>query len=474
MQRMGGRITMRADGKLAMIRPLRNDQSRRYPLPCATAMYPHSTALAGGRSPCIITAMSDWNYMSVIMVVALFLLWKLDFAATLLNLRAFPTAVPDELAGVMDEEKLERGRSYHIVNARLNIIQSIVSLSALLAFWFAGGFGWLDALARSLGYGEMAAGLVFITAVFLGQAMLSLPFSVWHTFVIENEYGFNRATPATFIMDRLKGLLLAGMIGLPLAAAVLWIFHHVNHAWLWAWMLLTSFQILLTWLAPSLIMPLFNKFTPMPEGELKQQIEDLGKRCGFPLDGVFVMDGSKRSTKANAFFTGLGKRKKIALFDTLIEKSTTPELLGVLAHEIGHFRRGHVRQRLVAGIIQTALVFFLLGQCTAPDGRFARILFDAFGVAAISPHVGLVLFVILFEPAGRLLGVILNAWSRRHEYEADAYAAQVTGDPEPLADALRKMTSDHLSHPAPAALRVWLDYSHPPLIQRLRALRAAG
>ena len=422
----------------------------------------------------MMAAMSDWNFMSLVIVLALFLIWKVDFAATLLNLRAFPSAVPDELDGVMDDEKLERARSYHIVNARLNIIQSIVSLCVLLVFWFAGGFGWLDALARSLAPGQITGGLVFLSAIFLGQSLVSLPFSVWHTFVIENRYGFNRATPATFIMDRVKGLLLAAVLGLPLAAGVLWIFHHVDHAWLWAWVLVTAFQILLTWLAPSLIMPLFNKFTPMPEGELKRQIEQLGIRCGFPLDGVFVMDGSKRSTKANAFFTGLGKRKKIALFDTLVEKSSVPELLGVLAHEIGHFRRGHVKQRLAAGIVQTAAVFFLLGVCTDPEGKFARVLFDAFGVATISPHVGLVVFFILFEPVARLLGVLSNAWSRKHEYEADAYAAEVTGDPVPLADALKKMTSDHLSHPTPAALRVWLDYSHPPLIDRLRALRAAG
>lgn len=419
----------------------------------------------------MMVAMSDWNFLSLIIVLALFLLWKLDFAATLLNLRAFPPSVPDELAGVMDDEKLGRAREYHIVNARLNIIQSIASLAVLLVFWFAGGFGWLDAVARSLAAGDITAGLFFLSAIFLGQALVSLPFSIWHTFVIENRYGFNRTTKGTFVTDRVKGLLLAALLGLPLAAGVLWIFHHVPHAWLWAWALVTAFQILLTWLAPSLIMPLFNKFTPMPEGDLKTRIEELGERCGFPLDGVFVMDGSKRSTKANAFFTGLGKRKKIALFDTLIGKSDTPELLGVLAHEIGHFRRGHVKQRLAAGILQTALLFFLLGISTDPDGRFARLLFDAFGVSAISPHVGLVLFFILFEPAGRLLGVLLNAWSRRHEYEADAYAAEVTGDAAPLASALTKMTSDHLSHPTPAALRVWLDYSHPPLIQRLRALR---
>lgn len=416
--------------------------------------------------------MTDWNFMAVLILLAVFVLWKLEFIATLLNLKAFPSEVPDELRSVMNDEKLSEARRYLGANARSGIFQSCISLATLVVFWALGGFGWLDGVARSLATHEVAVGLIFLTALFLGQSILGLPFSIYDTFVIENRFGFNRSTPATFIMDRLKGLLLAAVIGLPLGAAVLWIFGNVNQAWLWAWIVVTSFQLLLTWLAPSLIMPLFNKFTPMPDGELKQEIEALGKDCGFPLDGVFVMDGSKRSSKANAFFTGFGKRKKIALFDTLIEKSTTPELLGVLAHEIGHFRCGHIKQRIAAGIIQTAVIFFLLGLATDPAGKFSRLLFDAFGVPNISPHVGLVLFSILLEPVSKLLSVVMNAWSRRHEFEADAYAVKVTGDAEPLASALTRMTADHLSHPTPASLRVWLDYSHPPLLQRLRAMHA--
>jgi STE24 endopeptidase len=426
----------------------------------------------------MMAAMSDWNFMTVIILVGLFLLWKLEFAATLLNLKAFPAAVPKVLEGLMDDEKLDKARDYLRVNARFGILQSTVSLVVLLVFWTMGGFGWLDGLARSLATSPVVAGLVFLSLLMLGQSVISLPFSVYDTFVIEQKFGFNRSTPATFIMDRLKGLLLGAIIGLPLAAAVLWIFgskgniENVDNAWLWAWAVVTGFQLVLTYLAPSLIMPLFNKFTPMPEGELKHEIEALGVKCGFPLTGVFVMDGSKRSTKANAFFTGLGKRKKIALFDTLVEKSSTPELLGVLAHEIGHFRCGHIKQRLAVGILQTAVIFYLLGLATDPDGRFARLLFDAFGVKQISPHVGLVLFSILLEPVSKALGVLANAWSRRHEFEADAYAAKVTGNGAALGEALKKMTSDHLSHPSPAALRVWLDYSHPPLARRLEALRA--
>ena len=422
----------------------------------------------------MLAAMSDWNFLTVLIVVALFVLWNLEFAATLLNLKAFPTTVPAELDDVMDASQLDQARAYLTVNSRFDLVKSCVSLGVLLVFWFAGGFGWLDGWARALVPTAVTAGLVFLAAIVSFQFLIDLPFAIHTTFGIEKKFGFNRATPATFILDRVKALLLAAALGLPLAAAVLWIFGNVSHAWLLAWALVTAFQLLLTWLAPTLIMPLFNKFTPMPEGGLKQAIEALGARCGFPLAGVFVMDGSKRSTKANAFFTGFGQQKKIALFDTLVEKSSTPELLGVLAHEIGHFRRGHIKQRLAAGILQTAVIFFLLGLATDPGGGFARLLFDAFGVAQISPHVGLVLFSILLEPVSKLLGVALNAWSRRHEFEADAYAAAATGDGAPLAAALKKMTADHLSHPSPAALRVWLDYSHPPLLQRLRALAQTG
>ncbi len=415
--------------------------------------------------------MTDWNFLAVIILIGLFLVWKLELAATLLNLKAFPAEVPAPLKDVMDREKLDRARDYLRVNARFHIIQSTFSLVVLLAFWTLGGFPWLDGLARSLTDSELAAGLVFLALLFLGQSLLSLPFSIYDTFVIEQRFGFNRSTPATFIMDRVKGLLLAAILGLPLAAAVLWIFGNVPNAWLWAWGVVTAFQLVLTYLAPSLILPLFNKFTPMPEDDLKRDIEKLGRDCGFPLEGVFVMDGSKRSTKANAFFTGFGKRKKIALFDTLVEKHGREELLAILAHEIGHFRCGHIKQRLAVGILQTAVIFYLLGLAIDPDGRFARLLFDAFGVATISPHVGLVLFGILLEPVSKALGVLANAWSRKHEFEADAYAAKVTGEGAALGEALKNLTADHLSHPSPAPLRVWLDYSHPPLLERLRALR---
>jgi STE24 endopeptidase len=418
--------------------------------------------------------MTDWNLLAIIILLGLFAVWKLEFAATLLNLKAFPDRVPSELDDVMDFEKLQKAHEYLRVNSRFSMFQSTVSLVVLLIFWAVGGFPWLDQLARSFTDSLVIAGLIFLGLLFLGQTLIALPFAIYDTFGIEEKFGFNRVTPATFVADRLKGLLLALVLGAPLLAGILWIFGNVSHAWLWAWATVTVFQLILTYLAPSLIMPLFNKFTPMPEGETRQEIEELGKKCGFPLDGVFVMDGSKRTTKANAFFTGLGKRKKIALFDTLIETQEKPALLAILAHEIGHFRCGHIRQRLAVGILQTAVIFFLLGLATDPSGALARQLFDAFGVAEISPHVGLVLFAILLEPVSKGLAVLANAWSRKHEFEADAYAATMTGHARALGQALKKLTADHLSHPSPAPLRIWLDYSHPPLVRRLEALRDLG
>ncbi|MEK6231652.1 MAG: M48 family metallopeptidase [Luteolibacter sp.] len=410
------------------------------------------------------------NTLALIIVVSLFLLWNLELIATLLNLKTFPSTPPPELEGLMDQEKLDQARSYLTTNSRFDIIRASFSLAVLLAFWSLGGFHFVDDLSRSLTENGILAGLIFLCALFLAQNLISTPFDWYETFVIEEKFGFNKSSPATFVADRFKGLALSAVLGLPLAAGILWIFNEVPNAWLWAWAFVTAFQLILTYLAPSLILPLFNKFTPMPDGELKEKIHALGVKCGFPLEGVFVIDGSKRSTKANAYFTGFGKHKKIALFDTLTEKSTTPELLAILAHEIGHFRLGHIRQRLVVGILQMALIFFLIGLATDPTGAFARQLHDAFGVAQISPQAGLVFFTILLEPASKLLSVLANAWSRKHEFEADAYAGESTGSPESLATALKKLSRDHLSHPSPHKLRVVLDYSHPPLLQRLKAL----
>jgi STE24 endopeptidase len=406
----------------------------------------------------------------ILLVLAIF--WKLDLLATLLNLKAFRAEMPDALKEIWTPKNYAQSRSYLAANAKFSIVEHSISFAILLAFWFFGGFGWWDDLTREwLPDAPLWRGLVWLAGLGAGQYLLQLPLSIYQTFVLEESFGFNQTSVATFISDQLKNLLLSAVIGAPLIGSLLWIFTNIELAWLWAWLFFSAFQLLMMWLAPAVILPLFHRFTPMPDGALRQAIEAMAQRCDFPVAGLFVMDGSKRSSKANAFFTGLGKNKKIALFDTLIEKHSTEELVAILAHEIGHFRCRHIPQRLIAAILQSAVLFYLVGLCTDPNGGFSRMLFDAFGVREISPHVGLLLFGILFSPVSRLLGIASNAWSRRHEFEADAYAAKHCGGPQALSTALKKLSTDNLSHPSPHRLRVVLDYSHPPLVERLAALQ---
>lgn len=414
------------------------------------------------------------NTTALFILLALFTLWTLDFAASLLNLKALDPQLPGEFKGVYDEEKYAKSQEYTRVTERYSIITSLYSLMVLVAFWFMGGFGWLDQIVQGMGLGSVATGIVFIGLLFLGNTLLNLPFQIYDTFVIEEKFGFNKTTPKLFVVDQIKGLILAAVIGIPLLALVLWIFGAVANAWLWAWLAFTAFQLIMMYLAPSLILPLFNKFEPMQDGELKSRIQEMARKCEFPLTEIHVMDGSKRSTKSNAFFTGFGKRKKIALFDTLIENHGTDELLGVLAHEIGHFKKKHIIQRMAFSIVQTAAVFFLLGLVTDQTSSFARQLFDAFGVETISTYAGLVFFMLLFSPVSRVLGVVGNISSRKHEFEADAYAADAQGTPDHLIKGLKKLAADNLSNLTPHPFPVFLDYSHPPMMVRIKALREHG
>jgi len=414
----------------------------------------------------------DLNWLGILILAALLLLWNLDFVVTLLNLKAQSPTPPEELADVFDADGYAKSQAYTRASSRFGIVESVTSLFLLLGFWFAGGFGWLDQLSRSWFENELLAGLAFLSVLFGGNMLIQLPLSIYSTFVIEEQFGFNKTTPKTFAIDQVKSLLLSAVLGLPLAAGVLWIFGNVPQAWLWAWLLFTAVQLFLMWLAPVVILPLFNKFEPMPDGPLREAIEKMAAKCEFPLTEISVMDGSKRSTKANAYFTGFGKTKKIALYDTLVEEQTTDELVAVLAHEIGHFKCRHIIQRLLVSILQSGALFFLLGLAVDRDGAFARLLFDAFGVETISPQVGLVLFGILFTPASRILGVFSNMWSRKHEFEADAYAANAMGEASSLSSALKKLSAKNLSNITPHGLRVFLDYSHPPILQRLNALKS--
>lgn len=412
------------------------------------------------------------NGLGIFIIISLLALWNLDFIATLLNLKALSPKLPEEFSGVFTEDKYADSQHYTRATSQFDIVQSVFTLALTLVVWLSGGFGLLDDFVRGLGYGELVTGLLFMGILFLGQTLLSIPFQVYSTFVIEEKFGFNKTTPKTFIIDQIKGLILMAVIGAPILALILWIFNSIENAWLWAWIAFTVIQLALTYFAPTYLLPLFNKFEPMPDGELKTTINDLAKKCDFPLTEIHIMDGSKRSTKSNAFFTGFGNKKKIALFDTLIENHSTEGLVGVLAHEIGHFKCKHIIQRLAIGIVQTAVLFFLIGLATDPESSFAQMLSEAFYVENVSVYAGLVFFFILFAPVNRLLSLFSNMNSRKHEFEADAYAANAQGTAEHLITSLKQLSADNLVNLTPHPFPVFLDYSHPPMLTRIKALRA--
>jgi STE24 endopeptidase len=410
-----------------------------------------------------MTPDNPWFVFLLCSVIGLYLL---ETVSVMLNLQHLRQPLPAEFLGVFSEEDFAKSQAYSRESARFDLIASGFRLAVFLGFWLGGGFPWVQSLVSSLTGNPILQGLAGISLLQLAGSLLSLPFE-WHdTFKIEAKYGFNKTTPAVFVADLVKGLVLGAVIGLPVLALLLWLFGSFPNAWLWAWLAVTVLVLALQYIAPRYLMPLFNKFTPLEDGPLKTAIQTLSEKCAFPVRELFVIDGSRRSTKGNAFFAGFGKNKRIALYDTLIEKHPQPELLAVLAHEIGHFKRGHIVQRLMVAVVQLAVLFLLMGTVLSNPGLHA-----AFGLSSPVLWLGLVFFMILFEPAQTVLGILSGLWSRQHEYEADAYASQATGGPDDMMAALKRLARDTLSNLTPHPLTVFLHYSHPPMIQRLAALR---
>lgn len=408
--------------------------------------------------------MNEFLLLIVIFLIADF---ALDTLVDLLNLRALSTELPAEFRGFYDEEKYRKSQEYLRANTRYHLVEGGAVLVATLAFIALEGFRAVDAWARGFGFGEIATGLVFIGALGLFSSALHLPFSIYHTFVIEERFGFNRTTARTFLGDLVKGLVLSVVIGGPILALVLWFFETTGErAWLYAWGGMLAVQLVLMFLAPAVLMPLFNKFEPLAEGELKREIEAFAKRLDFHVSGLYTMDGSKRSAKANAFFTGFGKFRRIVLFDTLIAKHSVPELVSVLAHEIGHFRLRHIHKMFAFSAFSTGLLFGFLSLLIENEELFA-----AFSMEETSVYASLVFAALLFSPAGKIIGVLGNILSRRHEYEADAFAARTYGEPETLVTALKRLSVENLANLNPHPWKVFLEYSHPPVQMRICALR---
>lgn len=407
------------------------------------------------------------NGYGLVIFWTLLLTFFLKVFADMLNLGASRGELPEEFLGVFDPDAYRKSQEYLRSTTGFSIAESVFDLAVLLVFWFTGGFDLLDRFFRGFGFGTLPLGLLYIGSILLLQAAAGLPFTLYRTFVIEERFGFNKTTPAVFFADTLKSLLLALFLGAPALALLLSFFGYAgDFAWLWAWGVFALLTLLLQYVAPAWIMPLFNRFEPLGDGELKTAILHYAKRTGFPLSGIYVIDGSKRSSKANAFFTGFGRRKRIALFDTLVDNHTVDELVGVLAHETGHFKKRHVVINMVLGMLNLGIVFYLLSVF-----MLNRQLFDAFFMSEVSVYGSLVFFMLLYTPVEFLLSIFLQLLSRRHEYEADAYAVSTSKNGDALAEALKKLSRSSLSNLTPHPFYVFLNYSHPPVLDRIRRIR---
>ncbi|BDQ35108.1 M48 family metallopeptidase [Pseudodesulfovibrio portus] len=409
------------------------------------------------------------NVYLIVIIASLVASWLLGLLSDLLTSRAMRPEPPSDFADVFDPATYARSQEYARASMRFSCVTETFNTATIIVLILAGAFNWLDLAVRSPALSPIPTGLAYIGSLALASALMSMPFEAYHTFVLENRFGFNTTTLRTFLLDRLKGVLLTSVLGGVLAAGVLFFFHEAGAlAWLWCWGFAVAATLILTYVAPTWILPLFNKFTPMEAGELRTAIEEYARKNGFELSGIFVMDGSKRSTKGNAFFTGLGKRRRIALFDTLIKEMTTEEIVAVLAHEVGHAKLGHIRKRLVTGIAKTGLIFWLMSLFLNSRG-----LFDAFGMEHMSVYAGLIFFFLLYTPISMILSVLSNLSSRRHEFQADAFASKTTDSGgAAMISALKKLSAQNLSNLTPHPLTVWLEYGHPPVIDRVRALRA--
>jgi STE24 endopeptidase len=407
------------------------------------------------------------NPFFVVILCAILIEYAAGVVANLLNLRSLQWEIPAELEGVYPPEDYRKSQEYIRTSTRFDFAASTFSLVVLLSFWFAGGFNYLDQIVRSWGFTPVLSGLFYIGILLAGYTLLRLPFGIYHTFVIEQRFGFNRTTRRTFLMDRIKNMSLAALVGGALLSGILALFEYAGyHAWIYCWIAVAVFSLVLEYVEPTWIMPLFNKFTPLEPGELREAILNYARSLDFPVKNVFVMDGSKRSSKSNAFLLGFGRNKRIALVDTLIKNHTVPELVAVLAHEIGHYKKKHILQGTIINIAHFALLFFILSIFLGSPG-----LYDAFYMEQQSVYSGILFVALLYTPLEMIISVLTHALSRKNECEADRFAADNIEHRQHLRDALKKLYAGHFANLTPHPFYVVLNDSHPPLLQRIRAIR---
>lgn len=382
-----------------------------------------------------------------------------------LNDKNWKDNIPDEFKDFYDAESYIKAKNYKISRGKLSTVSSSLSFVFTLAMLYFFGFGLLSELANSFSDSVILQSSAFFMILYLFNFVIGIPFSYYSTFEIEEKYGFNKTDIKTFILDKLKGLIITSVFILGLTSlAVLIIDFFSTGFWLWLWLGLSILMILLNMFYADLIVPIFNKLTPLENGELRDKIEAYSKKVGYSLKNIFVIDGSKRSSKANAFFSGLGPRKTIALYDTLIQKHSDEELVSVLAHEVGHFKKKHIFISMILTIFQLGIMCYLFELCMSFD-----LIANALGSSTMNFHIGIIAFSFLYSPVGLIIGVLMNILSRKNEFEADNYAKE-TYDGNSLSLALKKLSVDSLSNLYPHPFYVFIHYSHPPLIQRLSKL----
>ncbi|MFC2152270.1 M48 family metallopeptidase [Bacteroidota bacterium] len=387
----------------------------------------------------------------------------LDQFLDYLNATKRSSVLPNELKGIYEEDKYKKSQDYDKANHKFSIITSSFNLVLILVFLYFSGFAFIDNMARSYSSNSILIALIFFGIIMFASDIIHTPFNIYDTFIIEEKFGFNRTTVKTFILDKFKGWLIAAFIGGGLLSLIIWFYNTVGqYFWVYAWIAVSLFMVFMTMFYTSLIVPLFNKLKPLEDGDLKEEITSFCKTTDFKLDNVFVIDGSKRSTKANAYFSGLGKKKKIVLFDTLIKKLSKEEIVAVLAHEIGHYKKKHTLISIFTSIIQTGLTLFILSLFVGnPE------LSKALGSDIPSFHLGLITFGFLYSPISTIIGLFMNIVSRKNEYAADQFASEKYKGSY-LQNALKNLSVTNLSNLTPHPLYVFFNYSHPTLLQRLK------
>ena len=406
------------------------------------------------------------NLYYLIIITAIIVEYLLSSVSSFLDIKNITPIIPQDFKKAYDEKKYVQSQEYLKARTRFGLFSSTFSLCLILIVIHSDIFGVLDQYVRIQTENYILQGLMFIGVIYIFQDIISLPFSLYNTFVIEQKFGFNKTTLGLFIIDKIKGYTIFIVLGSLVITPLLYFFHVYSEiGWLIAWIILTVFMIGIQPLFVHVIAPMFNKFIPLEEGELREEIEKYTGKVDFPLARIDIMDGSKRSAHSNAYFTGFGKSRRIAIFDTLVEKHSTKEIVSVVAHEVGHYKLKHVLQGTILGIIETGIMLFAFNLIMNDIS-----LFHVFGANQLSVHAGIVFFSMFYAPVSMLTSIITTAISRKNEFEADKYSLDTTNDGQALISMLIGLSADNLSHLTPHPMKVFLSYSHPPVTDRIKAV----